>query len=184
MQAAKLVARNDVGLTMLIAFGGLPGAGKTALAQRLAHRLHATYLRIDTIEEAMLTQDGAALVARGGGYRVAYAVAEDNLRLGRTVVADSVNPIRITREAWRDVASRAGTPLVDVVVICSDALQHRHRVEDRPVGTRASDWAAVQRREFEVPDSNAIVIDTASRTIEQCLSELEAALRHQQRLQE
>jgi predicted kinase len=31
------------------------------------------------------------------GYRVAYAVAEENLGLGRTVIADSVNPIQLTR---------------------------------------------------------------------------------------
>ena len=90
---------------MLIAFSGLPGAGKTTLARRLADRLQATYLRIDTIEEVMLAEGGASLVSRGSSYCVAYAVAEDNLQLGRTVVADSVNPIRTTREAWRGVTS-------------------------------------------------------------------------------
>jgi hypothetical protein len=47
------------------------------------------YLRIDTIEEVPLAEDGAPLVARGAGYAAAYAVAEDNLKLGRTVIADS-----------------------------------------------------------------------------------------------
>lgn len=41
------------------------------------------------------------------GYRVAYALADDNLRLGRTVIADSVNPIGLTRDAWLSVADRA-----------------------------------------------------------------------------
>ena len=36
---------------MLIAFCGLPGTGKTTLARSLAHRLEATYLRTDTIED-------------------------------------------------------------------------------------------------------------------------------------
>src|SRR5438034_7561356 len=40
------------------------------------------------------------------GYRVAYAIAEDNLRLGRTVISDSVNPIQLSRDAWIDVAHR------------------------------------------------------------------------------
>ena len=35
-----------------------------------------------------------------GCKRIGYAVAEDNLRLGRTVVADSVNPVKLTRDAW------------------------------------------------------------------------------------
>ena len=41
------------------------------------------------------------------GYRAAYAVAEDNLRLGHVVIADSVNPWPVTREAWRAVATCA-----------------------------------------------------------------------------
>ena len=42
------------------------------------------------------------------GYVVAYGVAEDNLRIGRIVVADTVNPVQATRDAWLDVARRAG----------------------------------------------------------------------------
>jgi predicted kinase len=49
------------------------------------------------------------------GYRFGYAVAEDNLRLGRIVVADSVNPLRVTRDAWRNAAKRSGAVFVEVV---------------------------------------------------------------------
>ena len=45
---------------MLIAFGGLPGVGKTTLAKALAKRQAAVYLRIDTIEQAV--RDGDVLV--------------------------------------------------------------------------------------------------------------------------
>lgn len=164
---------------MLIAFCGLPGTGKTTLARRLAHRLQATYLRIDTIEEALLADDGARLVARGAGYCVAYAIAEDNLKLGRTVVADSVNPIRTTREAWREVARRAGVTLVEVAVTCSDSAQHQGRVEARPPGARGSAWAEILNREFDPAGGEAVVIDTANRTVDQCLAALETALQAQ-----
>ena len=175
--ATTIVARSEAGATMLIAFGGLPGTGKTTLARRLSQRLNATYLRIDTIEQLMLAEDGASLVDRGAGYRVAYAVAEENLQLGRTVVADSVNPIRITRDAWRNVATRAGVPFVDVVVTCSDSAQHQVRVEARRTGTRGSDWTEVKGREFEVVDDKAVIIDTSVQSVEQSLDALEAALR-------
>ena len=161
---------------MLIAFCGLPGTGKTTLARSLAHRLQATYLRIDTIEDVLLADDGAPLVDRGAGYCVAYAIAEDNLKLGRIVIADSVNPIKITREAWREVAKRAGVTLVDVVVTCSDSAQHQSRVMARPPGTRGSAWAEVLNRKFDAADGKAVVVDTASRTVEQCLAALETAL--------
>jgi hypothetical protein len=41
------------------------------------------------------------------GYRVGNVVAADNLGIGRTVAADSVNPIPLSRDAWLEVANRA-----------------------------------------------------------------------------
>lgn len=38
---------------ILYIFAGLPGSGKTTLAQELAQRVKACYLRIDTIEQAL-----------------------------------------------------------------------------------------------------------------------------------
>jgi len=161
---------------MLIAFCGLPGTGKTTLARRLAQQRQATYLRIDAIEEALLADGGARLVDRGAGYRVACAVAEENLKLGRTVIADCVNPLKITRDAWREVARRAGAELVNVAVTCSDDAEHKGRVDARPSGTRGSVWADILNRAFEATDPTSIVIDTAHRTVEQCLAALDVAL--------
>ena len=72
---------------MLITFGGLPGTGKSTLARQLAEKLGAVYLRIDTIERAIAAGDQAVSIY-DQGYRVAYALAEDNLRLGRMVIGD------------------------------------------------------------------------------------------------
>ena len=164
---------------MLIVFSGLPGSGKTSLARALASQLKASHVRIDSIEEALLNMGGESLVAKGAGYCVAYAVAEDNLKLGRTVIADAVNPIRLTGQAWEAVARRAGVAVVNVAVTCSDSREHRRRIEARPQGSRASNWQDVINREFEVSKDTAIVIDTAGRSVEQSLLELQAGLRLQ-----
>ena len=50
---------------MLYIFGGLPGAGKSALSRSLARARQAVYLRIDTIEQAM-RDGGCRLQGRRG----------------------------------------------------------------------------------------------------------------------
>ena len=74
---------------MLIIFSGPPAAGKSTIARRLAPRLRAVWLRIDTLETPIMAAYGDDIA--DVGYRAAYGVAEDNLRLGHIVIADCVN---------------------------------------------------------------------------------------------
>ena len=80
----------------------IAGARKTTLARYVAWMRKALHLRIDTFEQAL--RDTGATLDRPEGYMAACRVAADNLRLGCDVVADSVNPLDITRSAWREVA--------------------------------------------------------------------------------
>ena len=152
---------------MLIVLSGLPGTGKTTIARKLARELAAVYLRIDSIEQSIR---GAGRPVEGEGYSVAYAVAEDNLRLGRIVVADCVNPWPLTRSEWRSVADRTGVPALDVEIVCSDAGEHRRRVETRAAdiaGHRLPTWQEVVERDYRPWDAERIVIDTARLSVEQ-----------------
>jgi hypothetical protein len=101
---------------------------------------------------------------------VAYAVAEDNLRIGHTVVADSVNPIQLTRDAWLAVAKRASVGAVEIEVRCSDLDEHRRRVETRVAdlpGLKLPSWSDVVVREYHRWQRDHLVIDTAGRSIEE-----------------
>jgi len=101
---------------MLIILGGLPGTGKTTIARELARQLRAVHVRIDSIEEAILDSGVLSSSIDDAGYRVGNAVAADNLRIGRTVIADSVNPIPLSRDAWVEVANRAQVSAVEIEV--------------------------------------------------------------------
>jgi predicted kinase len=96
---------------MLIAFGGLPGTGETTLATQLAREWRATYLRIDTIKQALRSSGMLKGDVGPSSYMVAYALAETNLRHGQSVVTDCVNLLAVTRAAWRAVAQRRPRPL-------------------------------------------------------------------------
>src|SRR5206468_13023014 len=91
---------------MLIALGGLPGVGKTTLARELARQLGAVHVRIDSIEQVIRESGVTSTSLDDAGYRIGYAIAADNLRIGRTVIADCVNPLPITRDAWIPSRSR------------------------------------------------------------------------------
>lgn len=110
---------------MLIIFGGLPGVGKTTISRKLAEAIGAVHLRIDTIETAITNSSLNVKEADNAGYLVAYGLARDNLLIGRTVIADSVNPIKLTREAWRHVATLAGTKFIEIEVTCSRCCKRR-----------------------------------------------------------
>jgi predicted kinase len=104
---------------------------------------------------------------------VGYAVAEDNLRLGLQVVADSVNPLALTRDAWFAVAARAGVHAIEIELTCSNAGEHRRRAETRPsdiAGLRLPEWGEIARREYHAWTRDHIAIDTAGLTVEECVS--------------
>lgn len=161
---------------MLFIFGGLPGSGKSTLAKRLASRLTAVYLRIDTIETAIQASGGH--INGPEGYIIGYRLAADNLRLGHHVVADSVNPITLTRAAWREAAGRNG--FCEIEIVCSDPAEHRKRVETRqpdiPDQTLPT-WQQVQVRQFEPWRSAHIRLDTAGQSVAESEEALWQAIR-------
>ena len=164
---------------MLITFGGLPGTGKTTVARMLARQLAAVYLRIDTLEQAFIASGEGAADIGPAGYLAAYAVAADNLRLGSTVIADSVNSLHVTRSAWRQVALNAGVSIFEIELICSDTTTHRRRVEERHAdipGHNLPTWENVLDRQYDPWESEHLVVDTANVSIKQAVEAISLRL--------
>ncbi|WP_341897282.1 AAA family ATPase [Ferrovibrio terrae] len=162
---------------MLVILGGRPGTGKTTLARALAQQRAAMHLRVDTIEQALKATLGDRIGA--AGYGVAQQVATDNLRLGLTVIADSVNPVAASRAGWRAAAAAAGAQAIEIEVVCSDAAEHRRRVEARQAdipGHVLPRWQDVLAMDYEAWAVDH-VIDTAGRDIAALAADLAVRLK-------
>jgi predicted kinase len=99
--------------------------------------------------------------------------------MGGAVVADSVNPIPLTRDAWLSVAHRAQIRALEVEIICSDLNEHRRRVETRTAdipGLCLPAWEDVAGRDYHPWSREHLVIDTAARTTAQNVALIREAL--------
>lgn len=159
----------------LIVLAGLPGTGKSAVAAPLANRLRAAYLRIDTIEQSLVNSGELSAPPYAVGYLTGYALAADQLRVGLSIVAECVNPLKATRDAWRRVAVEHDCSIIEVELVCSDQDEHRRRVEVRSSdipGLVLPTWQQVLERHYEPWDRDHLVIDTSITSIDHAVQRI------------
>lgn len=163
----------------LIVFSGLPASGKTTLASKLAAHLQVTYVRIDAITVG-LKEEVKNPDLPEKCYRVARSLALENLRLGSSVITDSVNPYVQIREDWENVAKAVGAKAVHVEIICSDKEEHQMRLKSRTTtlaGLTDPTWQEVQEREYHIWDQDRILLETSGKTVEATFDELLSVLK-------
>ena len=157
----------------LVVLSGLPGVGKTSVAEIVAARTTSVHLSIDAVENSIL-----ACGLPGGwevgvaAYEATRAMAELNLRLGHDVVVDAVNDSDAARQTWRAAAARTGADIEFVHLVISDAQEHRQRLRGRDRGLAhvgEPTWLDVQQlRADYAPWTDAVVeVDTGGRTAEE-----------------
>jgi len=165
---------------LLIIVGGLPATGKTTVAAELARRTGFAFLRVDTIEQAIVRSTPLDQPLGPVGYVVARDVAADLLRTGVSVIAECVNPLAITRDAWRATGLGAGARVLEAEIVCSDPAEHRRRVETRDIGIPdlvPPTWQEIVDREYEPWTRDHLVVDTARTSTDEAAAVIEAAAR-------
>jgi predicted kinase len=143
------------------------------LAKNISKILKAVYIRIDTIEQGI--RDLCKFDVQAEGYRLAYKIVEDNLKIGNNVISDQCNPINLTRKEWNEVAIKNNCKYMNIEVLCSNKEEHKNRIENRKAeveNLKLPSWKEVMEREYESWNEKHITIDTANKTIEECTKEL------------
>ena len=134
---------------VLIVVGGLPGTGKSTLADGLAARLAIPVFNKDRIE-ASLRRDG--VTADRDSWRVAEnlltTLAGDQLHRRQSAILDTVARTPKSRATWRALAATAGQRFRLIECVCSDPPLHQARLEGRVRGIPGWDelsWSDVEQ---------------------------------------
>lgn len=160
---------------ILFVFSGLPGVGKSSIARELARKTAAVYFRVDSVEVALKNSSLRISPAEDAGYEIGYALAKDNLEIGLSLVADCVNPIKITRDAWRQVARISNARIIEIEVICSDKNQHKAMIEKRIIENPNSahpNWQDVVSHIYEPREDQILIIDNSLTNIDDAICKI------------
>ncbi|GAB3565177.1 P-loop nucleotide/nucleoside kinase family protein [Spelaeicoccus albus] len=166
----------------LVVLSGLPGVGKTTIAEIVASRTGSVHLSIDEVEESILACGLPSGWKVGvAAYEATCAMAEQNLRLGHDVVVDAVNDSEEARQTWRTAASRTGSHIDFVYLVVSDVQDHERRLGGRNRGLAhvgEPSWSSVQRRrdDYAVWSHDVLNFDTAAQTADEIADTLTARL--------
>ena len=122
-------------MSALVVIAGLPGTGKSTVAEQAARLIGGALLAKDVVE-ATLWRSGIGREQRSGwaGYELLGSLAEAQLAVGTSVVLDSVAAYERLRDGWRDLAARHGAWFRGIECVCSDERVHRGRIDGRQRG--------------------------------------------------
>jgi len=136
----------------LIVFSGLPGTGKSTLAEAVGKALQIPVFAKDWLEATLLKS--GLKPTRGDkslgfvGYELLTVLAQRQLMLGQSVILDSVAASQSIRSTWCHLAKQYGADCCVIECICSDESLHRSQLEQRQrniPGWHELEWSEVER---------------------------------------
>jgi predicted kinase len=152
----------------LILFSGLPGTGKSTLAEAVARDLGIPVFAKDWLEATLIRSELKPINERKSlgfaGYELLTILAKRQLMLGQSVILDSVAASQTIRSTWRQLSDQYGADWHVIECICSDESLHRLRLQDRKrniPGWHELEWSEVERvkKYYSAWDGERLVLD-------------------------
>jgi len=166
----------------LIVFSGLPGTGKSTLAELTGRQLGVPVFAKDWLE-AVLLQNGLHPTSDEKtlgyvGYELLTALAKRQLMLGQSVILDSVAGTKNIRETWKNVAQQYRYDWRVVECVCSNEVLHQEGLKGRKrniPGWHELKWSDVEavKRYYQSWDEGRLVLDMAN-SIEENISRIKS----------
>jgi predicted kinase len=136
----------------LIVFSGLPGTGKSTLAEAMARQLSIPVFAKDWLDSTLLRSDLIPVKDQEPlgaiGYDLLTTLAERQLMLNQSAILDSVARTQSIRDTWYHLAGRYGAEWRVIECICSDEAFHRTQLlkrERKIPGWHELDWSDVEK---------------------------------------
>ncbi len=169
----------------LIVLSGLPGTGKSSLAEAISRRFAIPVFSKDWLEATLvrseLVPSNESKTLGYAGYELMSMLAERQLRLRQSAILDSVASTESIRNTWRGLAKMYNARWRVIECIWSDEQAHRTHLEKRQrsiSGWHELDWSEVERvKAYYAPwTEDHLVVDAvrpAAQNIEVILKYLE-----------
>lgn len=158
----------------VVAVCGLPGAGKTTVAERIADRLGGAVVRTDVIRKALFDDPQYTDAETAAVYDELLSRARDRAADGSSVVLDATFADGRFREDAREAAAAVAADFDLVEVTCDEAVVRR-RIERRD-GVSDADFEVHRRfrRLFDPLTADRVVVDNSG-TRAETLAQVDAA---------
>lgn len=163
----------------IIVVSGLPGTGKTRLAESIGSQFQVPVFSVAWVLGALAQFGVLERPDRGPmAYEIIGALLEHQLRMRQSAIADGMVGSGEVRARWRQLADRHRAGFEVIECVCSDPVVHRTRIEARrdPIpGWPDPGWDHVEamRERYEPWAEDRLVLDSL-RSFER---NLEAAMR-------
>ncbi len=151
-------------MSRLVIVCGLPGVGKSTVAERVAERLGAEHLRTDAVRKEIRSTPRYDADESRRVYAALVDMARERLEAGEDVVLDGTYGTAKHREWARSVAAELDAAFAVLRVECEEAVAtERIATREGDVSDATPETFYEIRAGFDAPESDAVIDNSGDR---------------------